>query len=230
MPKYQTTVQRKYRYSVIAKAEGEYCLVCYIETGRRRGPPKIELQIDHADSNIKNWGWDNLHLLCRKHNCRYRSRDHSNLFRDYGDQLERDRERESLPTWKSVFKDMIPYQDGSPEMQANARFEKAWLKIALRLVQEEGSLDKTVLIADTANAVHCSVQVVRNNYLVKALSRNGVFQETTDDYGHKMIQLRQPALRNPFQTVSRQPVSAPEKIKSNGQKQAAALNKTAVIS
>ena len=119
MPKYQTKPQRSWRYEKVAKAEGEQCLACKIEKGIRRGPPGARLVVEHADNNPRNWAWSNLHLSCYSHNKRFEElevHEKISLLRSYGDQLEKEREREGLPTWRTVLKDELPYEGGSPEM------------------------------------------------------------------------------------------------------------------
>lgn len=189
MPKLQTNAQRRGRYEMIARVEGEQCLACYIEKGKRRGPPAAELQIDHADNNERNWDWHNLHLLCRSHNCKFRGRDHSALFQSYSDQLERERERDNLPTRKTVMKDEIAYEDGSPEMRANRRFEVLWLRYVHKVVKEEGSALRKEIISGGAAASNCSIQT-STKYLIKYTSPISPFMEKPDGDGDTVIVYR----------------------------------------
>jgi hypothetical protein len=194
MPKLQTKPQRKYRYEMIAKAEGEQCLACYMESGKRRGPPKTVLQIDHADNDDTNWSWGNIHLLCRNHNCKYRGQNHIRLFQSYSDQLERERERENFPTWKTVLKDEIPYDNASAEMQANKIYEPRWKRYVHKTVREQGSPMKKEIISGGAAYSHCSIQT-STNYLTKYTSPISPFKETTDEDGNKVIVYREDRIK-----------------------------------
>lgn len=199
MPKLQTNAQRRYRYDMIARAEGEQCLMCHIEKFVRRSRLTGKLEIDHADSDQTNWSWSNLHLVCHKHNCILRNlspRQHLTLMRGYSDQLERERERENLPTWKTVLKDQVPYETGSPEMQANRNFEKRWLRYAHQSLLDNGSVKKKELISGGSAFSNCSIQT-STNYLTKYTSPISVFQETMDSDGDKIIVYRELKLRLP---------------------------------
>jgi len=195
MPKTQTNTQRKSKYEMIARAEGEQCIVCHIEHFVRRSRPAGKLEIDHADNNETNWNWSNLHLVCHKHNCVLREmspRRHISLLREYSSQVEKERERENLPTRKTLLKDMIPYQDGSPEMKANRTYEKVWLTEAHRTVREgNGSAFKKDVISNGAARSGCSIQVSQYNYLVKYTAPISVFRETEDEDGNKIIVYRE---------------------------------------
>ncbi len=100
MPKIQTTAQRRYRYEMIAKAMGEQCVWHKMKMGNvRRGPPHYKLVINHIDDDQTNWAWNNLDLLC--YSCNERLpliltlHDRVSQLQATGDQLERERERES---------------------------------------------------------------------------------------------------------------------------------------
>ena len=72
----------KILYDYIAARDGTYCLIGRIGHKKCRG----ELQIDHADSNPRNWNYDNLHLLCQKHNLEMRNKtsaEHLRIIRAY---------------------------------------------------------------------------------------------------------------------------------------------------
>jgi len=193
MPKLQTNSQREFRYKTIAEAEGDQCIACYIEKHVRRGPPKTKLIIEHTDNNQKNWAWGNLHLCCYSHNKKFEKMPVEakvTLLQSYSDQLERERGRENLPTWKTIRKSMVPYEYGSPEMQANKKFEPRWLKYVHAEVKANGSVKKKDLIAGGAYHAHCSIQT-STNYLLKYASPSSPFMETLDDDGDKIIQYRQ---------------------------------------
>jgi len=192
MPKYQTNAQRRYRYEKIVRAEGEKCIVCWIERKVRRGPPAVKLEIDHADGDTKNWNWDNLHLVCHRHNCKLREmpiKARMAMLRDYSDQLERERERENLPTRKTILKDEIPYEYGPPEMRANKVFLKKWLSRVHQILTEEGTEKKKDLINRAAHYAKCSKQT-STNYLEVYTSIDSPFMETTDNEGNVIITYR----------------------------------------
>lgn len=193
MPHYQTKSQREHRYEMIARAEGDQCLLCYIEKGIRRGPPRTKLIIEHSDNNPQNWSWDNLHLACYSHNKtleKQNVQDKIKLLRQYSDQLERDRERENLPTWKTLLKDEIPYESGPPEMRARKVFERRWLFRLHQIMKEEGSEKKKDLIARAAHFAKCSKQT-STNYLEVYTSIDSPFMEATDSEGNTIITYRQ---------------------------------------
>jgi len=200
MPKLQTNRQRKIRYETIARAEGDQCLICWIEDRVRRGPPRKKLIIEHADNDETNWSWSNLHLCCYSHNKKMEqltSEAKKKLIRGYSDQLERERERAGLPTWGDVLKDMIPYESGSPEMKAHKRFERIWLRWVRQQLNRHGSYDKRELLREAAKVSRCSIQTSRN-YLEKYTSElEGPFKETFDDDGEKIITYLHPLAPGP---------------------------------
>jgi len=192
MPKYQTNAQRHYRYERIAKAEGEQCIVCWIEKKVRRGPPSVKLEIDHADGNKENWSWDNLHLVCHRDNCRLREmtvKAKVTMLRTYSDQLERERERENLPTWKTLDKEDSDYRSGPPEMKANSRYEPKWLNFIHGQLKADGSILREDAISGGAHYSGCAVQTSRN-YLTKHTSPWSCFKEKVDSSGNKVIVYR----------------------------------------
>ncbi|MDD5510497.1 MAG: hypothetical protein PHI12_06800 [Dehalococcoidales bacterium] len=193
MPKYQTNKQRHERYEMIAKAEGDQCIFCYMGEGKKTGPPKSRLIIEHADNDKTNWSWRNIHLACYSHNKlaeKMNVRDKIKLLQQYSDQLERERERGGLPTWKSVLKEMIPYETGSPEMQANRRFETPWWNYVYGEVAKYGSVGQAEIIEDAAGACNCSIQT-SSNYLRKHTSKTRAFKKGIDADGNKVVIFRE---------------------------------------
>ena len=198
MPKTQTNAQHDFRYETIARAEGEECIVCHFEhfvarKKSRRAYKSLRgyrFEIDHADNNRLNWSWDNLHLACKKHNCALRGMkgaEHIKLMRGYSNQLEREREREGLPTWKSVLKDMIDYEGASTENQLNKIYYKRWLAFAHQyLTENDGSMQKKIFVSQCAKKVGCSLQT-STNYTIVNTSPLGPFKETVNDEGDKSI-------------------------------------------
>lgn len=192
MPHYQTKSERKYRYDMIAKAEGDQCLLCYIENRMRRGPPQVKLIIEHSDNILHNWSWGNLHLACYSHNKKLEKlnvQEKIKLLEAYSDQLERERERENLPTWKTVLKDELPYDTGSPEMQANKKFEPRWLRYVHSVMSQYGSQGRKEIISAAAAYCNCSIQT-SSNYYIKHTSAISPFMETLDEDGSKIIKYR----------------------------------------
>jgi hypothetical protein len=201
MPKIQTKAQRRGLYEIIAKAEGEQCLVHKIEKGIRVGPPRRRLVIEHSDNNEKNWAWGNIHLACYSCNKKLEKlnvHDKISLLRSYSDQLEREREREGLPTWKTVLRDAIPYEDGSPEMQARRRYEPRWERYALKKIKENGSILRKDLIAGGAKYSGCATNT-SINYLIRHTGPEGPLKEDYDDDGNKIIRF----LENPRLNIVR---------------------------
>ena len=193
MGKYQTSAQRQYRYQRIAEAEGDRCIICWVEKGVRKGPPSTRLEIDHADGDPTNWSWGNLHLVCHRDNCRLREmplKARVTTLRSYSDQVERERERENKPTWATILKDEIPYEYGPPEMRANKVFLKRWLFRVHQILKEEGSEKKKDLIARSAHFAKCSKQT-STNYLEVYASIDGPFLEIMDNDGSLIITYRQ---------------------------------------
>lgn len=192
MPKYQTTAQRKKRYDTISRAEGDMCIVCWIERRVKRSPPRYKLEIDHADGDHTNWSWENLHLVCHSCNCRLREiqvKTRVTMLREYSDQVKRERERSNLTTWDTVIREQLHYESGSPEMKANQVFIKRWLTRVHEILSEEGSEKKKDLITRAAHFANCSKQT-STNYLEVYSSIDGPFMETTDDNGNLVIKYR----------------------------------------
>lgn len=192
MPKYQTTAQRAYRYDMIAKAEGEQCLVCYFERGKR--PSRGKLIIEHADNNPKNWAWGNLHLCCYAHNKLLEQcpvEEKISRLKTYSDHLERERERENLPTWKTVLKDELSYDGASTEIQLSRKYRARWLRYAHHRIKEDGAVRKKELILAAAKYSGCSKQTSTNYLEVETANvEDAPFQETLDDDGEVVIVYR----------------------------------------
>src|SRR4030042_350863 len=120
MPNRFQTKQYQAIAPFIDERDGTYCLACFIEAGQRRGT-RSKLEIDHADSDRRNWSPENLHWLCKKHNITFRSLSveaHVSLMARYSAEnvCERVRRNEHLPETKRK----VSYLSGSPEMQVNS--------------------------------------------------------------------------------------------------------------
>ena len=193
MPKYQTPEQRKERYDILVKGYGEQCLICKMKDGVRRGPPRKKLIIEHVDNDRTNWSWNNIYLCCYSHNKimeSWKTREKITRIRGYIDLLEREREREGLPTLKDVLKERLDYEGASTEIQLNRRYHRRWLKYLHRIIGEEGTVPRKTVIADCGNYAGCSRQT-SENYLLLATARNAPFQETLDDDGNKIVRYRE---------------------------------------
>jgi len=134
------------QYNAIApfldERDGHYCLACFIETGQRRGT-KAKLEIDHADSDRRNWSPENLHWLCKTHNIKFRSlsvAEHVSLMARYSAEnvCVRVRNNEYLAETKRK----VSYMLGSPEMQVNSIAESNWLEFMKEMINTNGSISK----------------------------------------------------------------------------------------
>jgi len=178
MPNRFQSNQYRAIYPLIAERDGEYCLACFIETGQRRGPRAVKLEIDHADGDRRNWSPDNLHLLCKVHNIKMRSlsvRAHVSLMAGYSAENVRERVRnnEYLPATKRTG----AYKQGSPEMLVNSIAEVKWLEFMHGMVDGNGSISKEDAInAGAIAADDISIQTTAR-YYTKHTSLLGRFKE-----------------------------------------------------
>ena len=204
MPERFSGAQREYIDGLITRAEGDFCLGCYFERGIRRrdirkkdGTVKKRIVIEHADNDPKNnmLGTDgNVHHVCRSCNKRLESlkiRDKVKKIRGYSALLERERQREGLPTWKDVLKDTVTYDGATTEVQLNRKYHPIWLRYVINRVREEGSVNRRALIVAAAKIAGCSKQT-STNYLDVEVSdaENAVLKESVDEDGDKIIVLR----------------------------------------
>ena len=192
MPNRFQIAQHQLAYDFIIKRDGEYCLVCFIENGIKRGPPTIKLQIDHADNNPRNWSSTNLHLLCQKHNLKMRNKplvEHKRLIEDYSAKNECVRARENHYIATMIAKEQVDYASGSPEMQANSIYEQRWLDFMHEWIGVNGSIPRYEAIYSGSAAVDCSPSTT-TRYLAKYSSSFGCFQESRDSAGVKIIVYR----------------------------------------
>ena len=188
MPKrFQADVYKVF-YDYISARDGAYCLIGRIEHRKCRG----KLQIDHADSNPRNWNYNNLHLLCQKHNLEMRNRtsaDHLRIIRAYSAKnvCESVRERgiESTHTLKAL----VNYSEGSIEMQANSICERIFIDWILNEIKRLGQLLKKEGINSGAAVAGCSPVTV-SRYLDKLTCSVGPLQESLDQTGNLVIIFR----------------------------------------
>jgi hypothetical protein len=178
---------------MLARAEGDECIVCRIEDGKHVGPPSRKLIIEHANNDITDWSWNNIHLCCYRHNKlleKLSVRDKIALFEHYSDHREKQRERENEPTRKSVLADEVDYADASTEVQLNRIYHPKWLKYVKARIAQEGSVEKKRLILSAAKSSGCSKQT-SINYLELETSDEGVLQEYVDEDGNRMVKFRE---------------------------------------
>lgn len=194
MPKYQTKAQRQKRYEILARSEGEECLVCRMEKGKRVGPPSRKLVIEHADNDKTNWDWDNIHLACYSCNKKMEQwpvRVKKQKLQAYGDQREKERERENLPTRKTVLKDEVDYSTASTEIQLNRIYHTKWMNYVHQRVEEEGAPNKNALVSAAAKVSGCSLQISKNYMTVEVSDApNSILKESYDGDGNKVIVFR----------------------------------------
>ena len=195
MPKIQTVYQRRYRYDVIAKAEGDECIVCHM-AGRHRSPPHYRLIIEHTDNNQINWAWTNLHLVCYSCNQtmannlksgKWSLRYKISLLQAYSDQLERDRERDNYPTWQTVLVEDLGANSNTPEIRLHRFFLPRWRKYVHQLLTSQGSMTRKELILNAAKKVGCSKLTSTNYFEVEAASLEGILKEVPDDDGNMVV-------------------------------------------
>lgn len=186
------TNQYRAIYPLIAERDGEYCLCCFIETGQRRTPNAVKLQIDHADCDPHNWAPNNLHLVCKTHNLKLRSlsvKAHLSLMAGYSAENERVRMKENQHIAESKRKGL--YLSGSPEMQVNARSLTLWREFMCGMIKANGSISKEDAI--TAGAIAADDVDIQTTarYLRKDCNAvNGRFRELKTD-GLIMIVFRE---------------------------------------
>ncbi|MFC2022900.1 HNH endonuclease [Chloroflexota bacterium] len=173
-----------YRYLTIR--DGEHCIIC------RSRPPKARLEIDHIDGNITNNDPENLCLLCKKHNCQMRGKkpsEHKRIIHRYS--LHNVRERENSPAMPATrfTKEILDYQSGSVEMQANTMFELRYREWIINQVAKLHEVLKEDGIDAGAEFVGCS-PVTTRRYLQKLTSSNGPFYETKDAFGRVVLKFK----------------------------------------
>lgn len=178
--------QHRIIYSFLVERDGEYCLICGSDKQYKK------LEIDHMDGNQENWLPPNLHLLCRKHNLKFRSaskKEHLTQIQFYSAKNEREREKKfSLPVTKMV-RELVDYRQGSVEMQANSYFELQYREWVLEELTRLGTMRLDDAIYSGAEVVGCS-PVTTRRYLKKLTSVIGVLKESKDGHGNTIIQRR----------------------------------------
>lgn len=166
-----------YRYLVLR--DEEQCARCFnIPTTQNT------LDIDHIDGNPRNNEPDNLRLLCRS--CNVALGNHS---RASSAQYVCEREGKEGKASTRVVREVVRYQEGSQEMQANFLFELDFRKWLIEQVREKGGFPKLDAIAAGAEFVGCSPSTTAR-YLAKLTSSVGPLLETKDLLGGIILTLK----------------------------------------
>ena len=180
----RNTYDWAYRYLTLR--DGEQCVIC------RAKPPKAKLEIDHINGDITNNNPDNLCLLCKKHNCEMRSKspaEHKKIIERYSLLNEKERENTVALPATQFTKEVVDYQTGSVEMQANAMFEINYREWLINMVKTHQEYLKEEAINAGAEIVGCSPLTTRR-YLQKLTSSSGVLYETKDAFGRGVLKFK----------------------------------------
>lgn len=182
--------QHEMAYRFIAARDGEYCL----DPACRKGPPRVKLQIDHADNNPSNWDPDNLHLLCQRHNLKMRQltrAEHKRLIALYSAKNVCVQKCARGNPSTALAKELVDYRQGSTEMQANSYFENQYREWILAYIKSNGMIPKEEAIYSGAETVGSS-PATTTRYLKKLTSTAGPLQEKKDATGTVVITFRHP--------------------------------------
>lgn len=173
-------------YLYIAIRDGEQCIIC------RTKPPNTKLEIDHIDGDITNNNPDNLCLLCKKHNCEMRGKkpsEHKRIIHRYSLQNAKERENDLAMPATQFVKEVLDYQGGSVEMQANTMFETRYREWIMNKVTTMNEYLKEEAINAGAELVGCSPLTTRR-YLQKLSSSSGPLYETNDAFGRVVLRFK----------------------------------------
>ena len=174
-------------YRFLCLRDGEHCIICRVRPG-----VKTRLEIDHIDGDITNSDPENLCLLCKKHNCELRGKkpaEHKRIIHDYSLQNESEREIASAIPATQFVKEILDYQSGSTEMQANSLFETKFREWIIGKVVAEGEFLKDDAAYSGAEVVGCSTLTTKR-YLQKLTSCSGVFYEAKNAFGQVVLRLK----------------------------------------
>ena len=187
MPNRYTVKEHDTLYKFIAARDGDHCLICRVVPA-----PEKPLQIDHADNNPSNWEPGNLHLCCQICNTAFRNmpvEEHLELIALYSASNESVRVRERGTARTDMVREMVDYNSGSMEMQANAHFEVSYRVWLLETIRQRGYIEKEESLNSGAEKFGCSPQSC-NRYLNKLKSGEGPLKETKDATGTKIISFK----------------------------------------
>lgn len=169
---------RRWIYRYLCLRDGEKCYLC----GEPPTGP-FSFDIEHRNGDKDNKEPSNLGLSCRKCNVGKENRHRAN--RPGGVRIERD---ELTPNTR-VFKDALPYHEGSPEMQANAVYENRVRRWVLDYVNTHGFISKKEAINAAAEIAGCNPSSAAR-YLAKMTSIVGPLMEEKDATGQEMVWAR----------------------------------------
>ncbi len=192
MPRRLDVKQRRIIYDLLARMEGEYCLACFAEGVGRRGPPEVNLEIDHANGDPSDWSGGNIHLVCKTHNLKFRrlsSKEHVLLMAAYSDVNVSVCMRENRDPRKIKVVEEVDLKTGSPELRLNNIYEPGWLTWMHQQLTSYGNITRKEAINAGAAAQRCS-NTTTARYCDVHTSSEGVFEEFTDGSGHRAIRYR----------------------------------------
>ncbi len=178
MPRRWSSPQtRAWAYRYLVLRDGEKCALC----GK---VPKntYSLDIDHIDRDPTNTYPHNLRLLCRSCNVAEENRKRPSDAVCVG---VKGRERPGT----RIARDVVPYYEGSPEMQANALFEVRYRHWLQGFIDARGFIPKKEAVNAGAEAVGCSPATAAR-YLAKLTSYLGPLKETKDMLGEPVVTSR----------------------------------------
>ena len=192
--RFSTTNARTLAYRFIAQRDGEQCLRCWGEHHIYRKPPRVNLDIDHADGNPRNNDPANLHLLCNPCNNemrRFAPSEHKKLMERYCAERARERGRdfEAAGGQTELNQQIVGYDCASPEMKVNGLCEVKYREFVFQEIRVHGHIAKPDAINGGAERVGCN-PLTTQRYLAKLVSRYGPLAEVPDPYGQKIIVFR----------------------------------------
>jgi hypothetical protein len=152
----------------------------------------VKLEIDHIDGNKENNDPNNLCFMCGKCNCtmKYKSPiQHKRIVDSYRIQREKERDSGSASAATRFTKEVLDYNSGSIEMQANGLFEIRfidWLWGKLESCQE---VTKQEAINGGAYVTGANKQTTAK-YLDPLTSEEGPLCEDKNQFGQVVIRFK----------------------------------------
>lgn len=174
-----------YRFLVLR--DTEQCLLCSRKPGKGR-----RLEIDHMDTNPQNDDPDNLCLLCPQCNKRLEilnPAEHKKILRKRYVQFVCESVCVRGNPSTLINHSEVDYSKGSPEMQANSRFENPYREWILERVRLHGYYPKEEAINSGAEEIGCS-PASASRYLVKLTSESGVLDIFNSPQRKAMLRLK----------------------------------------
>lgn len=163
-------------YLYLVTRDGERCYLC-------GGPPPLE--IEHVDGNKDNDDPANLRLA--HHGCNVGKENRHRVHRNAPGSVRV--ERDELTPNTRIFKETLPYGQGSPEMQANAQYETRVRRWLLAYINEHGFIAKKEAIVASAEIAGCNPMSAAR-YLDKMTSIVGPLMVERDATGRELIYAR----------------------------------------